>query len=170
MYRLAAAGYVWQVALTLGMLASVGFGAERAGLTILRRNPVLAVWLMAGYILFRMTTVAAALAAIVVAGAFLSGVVSSGLSDSMKDTVGTLLAAGLTIVLTILQEPPDVAAGHRARKAFDATFGHRVSNGTRAFDAVYEEEVARTNPPLQGWGILARHRRARIIAANLRPK
>lgn len=163
---------VWLVAIVLFGFSAAG---TLVGLSLMRSHARIAMWLIDGWFIGILILNSALILGAAGLGVWISDRVlgQPATGDELAKTMGGLTGLVLGVFVTNVFADgdansvwPSSIARRRASKVFKGSFAtQRLKH-----DAVYEPRVSGTDPvskkeiEFSGWGFIARHRRAHIIA------
>jgi hypothetical protein len=160
-------------AVAVGVVLLAGYALLRVGRDALRRRPVLGVWLMNGWILGIVAVGAAIAAGLIVLGIEVTDALSKSPESEASEVGGLITGAVATFAGTLFTKDLEEGSGDiwpaaKTKQAMASEFTDKFDPRTQAaaYQAVFEERV-RGHPKARGWGLEARHRRAKLSAAEL---
>jgi hypothetical protein len=172
-YIMAQDQHQWWPLMLDGVIFLVGTALLFASRFVVKKHPLSGTIMIAGWIVAPTAVGAAVSAAVVWASVFAErglAVLPKTQGSVVTDAVATLIAAAAgLIIVTALRDPTSwLWPERRTRAAFGRAFRDRFVPDSVPFRAVYENHV----PPegdsprkeIEGWNLIARTRRARVIS------
>ncbi|MEU3749073.1 MULTISPECIES: hypothetical protein [Streptomyces] len=157
----------WPLWLSVGLLVLGGL-CLWLGPSLMPRLPVLAVWLIQLWLVAPVAIGALASAGaiwlVVLAQLHFKGSLPEADGDTLTQWVSVALLGGLGwLILGALSDKESrLWPANITKHEFQSAFSHRYDQLSNEFAAVHEDLV-RVDPPIEGWSLLARHRRAQLI-------
>jgi hypothetical protein len=164
-------GSIVLVGLVLALAMVVGAVGLAVGRKMVSPHPVRGTLLMSVWI-FTLIAAGAVLTALFFwVGLRLPEWIATGaVSDEIKELSKVLLGAATAFVAVVFTDDLDKAEGElwpstKTKDAFKAAFEQKFKPGSAEYDAAFEDRVRPRKgiAKVNGWGFVARYRRARII-------
>jgi hypothetical protein len=170
-----------QAAVFIVLLPVLGTIALEVGRRQVESNPVQGTLLLSMWILVLIAAGAALTALFVFVGLQLPDWISDEkkISEETKDLTKVLLGAATAFVAVVYTDDLDKAQGElwpstKTKQAYKKAFGDRGwDQETPGYQAIYEERVPERfttdEHAIEGWGLWARYKRAKILEGVVRP-